>query len=440
MERDIDNKGVLFGSLALFYILLLGLSIYTALPDAIPKIIGRLVELWVVIGVVGSTPLFISIIRDFYNLVPIKRAKLVQRQIVFKFLRESKSHKSISVGVLFAISLVILALSFRYPTGDLRNTLIVILPATIYYIYKAWLNQPSTKIEAEIEETIIPEHVPLNHQALESLFEDGSVEAGPNSAAEFDPDTFSFKPTNSQQVQLIKRGPIFRPVVYQTIMVKNVGTDSAKDAMIEVRIPELSETIDYFYARWTTQGSPHKYTLFPGQSHSVTISKTYITTRYSPGFGIVNGYQYEGGLEREHFVRHISINREWGPSGVLSYLPEIREEDVDPRLQVPYEKTTEGYDKSNPNNWKGNEIYLDEDEINDRFTIEARLIAENYRSPWTTVGEVNIPGGPVMSVKNEDSWADVWDRPIYREFPDRITEAVKNWMKNGMEFHRKARL
>ncbi|QCS44751.1 hypothetical protein [Natrinema versiforme] len=436
-----NRLAVILGGLCSF---LLGVSLLSAyiLEPEIPRLL-YMSALLILTGIVPVGILVATIVRGIlvHSIDIFHRIIDILSDYRIRSINFCKSNVSVVVFVMLFLSLVLIIYTYKEMPSSFSSGLIVIVPATVYYIYTEFLDQPSVLITSEVNSTVIPVTVPLHKEELKDFFNRGSIRAGPDAAGKFNPDNFTFEIEEGVELQLIKRGPILRPVVFQTVELENVGSATAEDAMIEFRVLDIPIDNNTFYGRWVTPDSPQHYDLLPGQSHEVSFSKTYITTRFFAGMGIVNTYQYPyDNIERDHFAYHPSISPEKGPSGALEYLPIFDSGDIDPRFFVPKEEAEKNDVIVETEQWNGREIIWN-DKKNDReYEVEARVLADNYRSPWCEIETISIPTGPILDGLTNDNWHEVWEKPIYKELPPDIQDSIREWQRDGMAINRYAKI
>lgn len=352
-----------------------------------------------------------------------------------KFLSKIKERWYISLIALLLLAGLIIFYSINNTSNEITTALIVIVPASFYYIYTEFLDQPTVSIKKEVEHELVPVEAPQeSKQRIQSIEE---VPVGPDASGDIDPETFEigFEGGNTTNLNVLLRSPVVRPVVFSYISIKNSGKSTAKDARIQFKL-ENSEGDEEFYGRWTDPSNSEQYDLLPKEEHSVFVFKCYITEDFYPGFTILNTHGYDEELKRDHIPFRISSRSVYGPNGIINWISKIVQKDITPRTFFPVEKIDN--EKSGTGKWKGAELggskyglYDEEERKTVDYTLKCRLIADNYASPWEEIKEITIPDDIIEACESKENWNDKWEDPFLQRLEEDLESSLTCWSNNN---------
>lgn len=342
-------------------------------------------------------------------------------------IRENKdtySLSGLSDGIIYVLkkywkvtisSVLISSFYLIMNTGPrIATAIIAVTPPGIYYLYSELLDQPSVSIRPLNNPFSVQ---PTSSPPLDNFLTDKVLFGVQMERIQKADDVHSWEvmatPEEVRDWQFVGQEG-YRPVVFLLFAVSNNGKDTAKGARVQVRFK--NEKTHEFTARWTNRQSSESYDLLPGQEHTVHVAKFYLTDDFLPTMPLVNPDGLDDKLREKPTIPRIRI--EGQPNAPIFPFSEIFKSRLTFRTYIPQGKRPEREDQSIAGNWEGTEIHAG---INDTgfYKVDARVIADNYKSSWRHVTELDVPGDFINSAKKERCWSSNWTKK-------------NNWIKNDM--------
>ncbi|RYJ14687.1 hypothetical protein ELS19_12490 [Halogeometricum borinquense] len=276
------------------------------------------------------------------------------------------------------------------------TTIVAIMAPTVYYIYSEVLNRPLISVEKNDQPlSVAPMFMPVDVEQLQEVDE---------------VDT----PTSQ----------ILRPAVFYRLSIENDGKATAQNAMVHIRLnPEDDDHPDFdYYARWSDPGNSDRYDLLPGQTRNALIMKVFLTQDFFP---IVDLTQNQS-LPADTGVD--TVNPSGNPAGQIRFFSDIEKEDISPHPLIPREQPPERAERSTHGGWAGQDMYTRLESIDATYTVEARIIADNYKTEWKKQMDTISISGLVKAVQNDDIWQNQWDQQ--GNLKQEVQIAVSDWLNS----------
>lgn len=289
--------------------------------------------------------------------------------MMYRLGRWSKRHWGISITVFFLVIFSLILLFLYVDLTDVSVALIAITAPSAYYFYTEFLNRPVVIVDDKSGEISL------------------------------DPEVYTLtweNPVNgSRGVQVV------RPVGNLTLEVRNEGRFTGKNSMIKVRL-EGAESATY-YARWNEPEAESRYDLLPSEESEVTILRAVIVDDFfidQTKESIENFPDYKTPDKSFTFTD----GELWFPTytnGEIRPLSEMPKYDVEDKyVDIRYPSMKK--ESAVPNAYAG-------ELKSGTYSLSARIISDNYRSPWYEIGELELPDEFVSAGEQEAHWHDQWD-------------------------------
>jgi len=222
-----------------------------------------------------------------------------------------------------------------------------------------------------------------------------------------------------------------RPAIFYRFQVENQGKSTAERARVQVRL-EGGKFKREFYARWSGPQNSDEYDLLPGEKRNVIVLKIFLTTDF---YERLNGLKELIEDESEIDLDNQLISPLGNPSGDLKEIDDLESYSFTPVGYTPREQRPERSKKSIHGGWEGQEISITEENIQNKSSINTRIVADNYRTDWTTDLESFSFISLIEKAAEEDQyWQDQWQNQGLSELKGRIQIKMQEWLENHSEF------
>lgn len=306
--------------------------------------------------------------------------------------RSLKRHWKLSLSGFIAAFGLAIALGF-YCLDDiaLPLTLIGVLPPSAYYFYSESLDRPLvTSSDKQPSITVAPMYA--------------GIEGGPSD--------------------------FVRPAIFYRIEIENQGKSTAERARVQVRLS--GNTLEReFFARWSGPSNSDEYDLLPGQEKNCMVLKIFLTRDF---YERLDGLKEIIEDDSEIDLDNQMISPSGNPPGEIKELDDLENFSFRPVGYTPREQRPERTDKSIQGGWEGKEIAITEENLEDELSIETRVIANNYRTGWSSdFATISFMSLIHSATEEEQYWQQQWQNQGLSEFKNRIRLKLQEWVEEHSE-------
>ena len=333
-----------------------------------------------------------------------------------RIVKGTRRHWQLSLIGILALGFLTVFVVFQV-SDRAAAALIAVLPPSIYYFYSEHLNRPGLSIDTSSASwSVAPMHLPQNQlNELDGMsFAVGAEFSGLQEADDDDiTDITELEFDSSKSIELDTSGArAARPAVFLSYDVINEGKATADRATVQLRFLGNQNKTEHV-GRWTDPANSVEYDLRPGQRESVHVAKTFLTPTFIPTGRIASTDDQITEDDRRQFSVRPQFNFAGNPSGEVDIFGTYDGEEFRPITYVPQEKRPERAERSIAGGWEGSAITPPENESRE-YSLEARVIADNYRTEWEKITAIDIPNTFVQRALNEDHWQDQWEDRLER--------------------------
>lgn len=355
-------------------------------------------------------------------------------------VRITRMHWKISIVSAFLLGVLLIIAGFNI-SDRITTAIIAVLPASIYYLYSEHLDQPTVSIDTESTEwSVAPMRLPeAQLQEIDGVELPVGAEFSDIDEAEEDDVTAqtTIELESAKSIEINASGAeAVRPAVFLKYDVVNEGKATAERATVQLRIHENGDSV-HGVARWTDPANSDEYDLRPGQRESIHVFKSFLTPTFIPSNPMASSAEKVKKSDLDLSSVRLKFNFVGNPEGSIDIYAQYENEEFQPLTYIPRKKRPERSQRSIGGGWEGTELSTPESRSVE-YTLETRLIADNYRTEWQSITDIKIPAEFVQIAIDESHWQEQWEGNL-EWIKERTIEYAEAYLNESQGFSQRTK-